>query len=261
MPVIQRLAAASARGFGLGVGGVGYSAVISESASISDSVNWGTPYQGNISESATGSDIIVASGEPSIGSFVYGGYYAGMIDYSGTGAGPFYYLIVSPYSTYANKDYKTSQTSTGGANSSTDGAANTAYLVGVSPVTYPAAGHCDGLTTNGYTDWYLPAVYELEICYYNLKPTTQANVTDSDTINPYAVPPRNSPYTTSIPARTTVAAFQSGGSEAFIAERHWTSTNYSTSSARIKSFYAGDNNVYPKDASVRVRAIRKVLVT
>ena len=56
MPVIQRLATGGARGFGLGVGGVGYSAIISESASISDSVNWGTPYQGNISESATGSD-------------------------------------------------------------------------------------------------------------------------------------------------------------------------------------------------------------
>lgn len=61
MPVIQRLAAGGARGFGLGVGGVGYSATIAESATGSDSVNWLTPYQGVIAEAATGSDVIVGN--------------------------------------------------------------------------------------------------------------------------------------------------------------------------------------------------------
>lgn len=61
MPVIQRLAAASARGFGLGVGGVGYSATIAESATGSDSVNWLTPYQGIIAESAVASEVVSIS--------------------------------------------------------------------------------------------------------------------------------------------------------------------------------------------------------
>lgn len=61
MPVIQRLAAASARGFGLGVGGVGYSAIIAEVASGSDSISStaNSTYQTAIAETATGSDVIV----------------------------------------------------------------------------------------------------------------------------------------------------------------------------------------------------------
>lgn len=63
MPVIQRLAAASARGFGLGVGGVGYSAVITEAATGSDSIlsTVNSTYQTAITEAATGSDAIVGN--------------------------------------------------------------------------------------------------------------------------------------------------------------------------------------------------------
>jgi len=269
MPVIQRLAAGGARGFGFGVGGVGYSATIAESATGSDSVNWLTPFEGVIAETATGSDSISASGDPAIGSFVYGGYYAGMIDYSGTGAGPFYYLIVAPKSTETLDEYKTTDTATASSAASyLDGAANTAYLVSVSPVTYPAAGYCDALTANGYTDWYLPAVYELEICYYNLKPTTTSNNTAANTINPYAVPPRNSPYTTSVPARTSVALFQSGGAQAFDAATaydYWSSTSFTNTEgaqyARNKDFSTGLQSYSFKSSINRVRAIRKVLVT
>lgn len=268
MPVIQRLAAASARGFGLGVGGVGYSVTIAEAATGSDSVNWLTPFEGVITESATGSDLLLASGDPSIGAFIYGGYYAGMIDYSGTGAGPFYYLIVAPKSTQTSKDYKTTDTSTSGAVSRLDGEANTNYMVGISSTTYPAAGYCAALTTNGYTDWYMPSYYELEICYYNLKPTTTSNYTSADTINPYAVPPRNSPYTTSVPARTSVALFQSGGAQAFDAATaydYWSSTTFTNTEgsqyARNKDFSTGLQSYSFKSSINRVRAIRKVLVT
>ena len=42
---------------------------------------------------------------------------------------------------------------------------------------HPAAQFCEGLTIGGFSDWYMPARNELEICYYNLKPTTQNNNT------------------------------------------------------------------------------------
>jgi hypothetical protein len=56
MPVIQRLAAGGARGFGFGVGGVTYSGLITETATGADSVNGIPPYQGIITETATGAD-------------------------------------------------------------------------------------------------------------------------------------------------------------------------------------------------------------
>lgn len=282
MPVIQRLAAGGARGFGFGgntnvtydgiitetaagvdafAGGLTLGSAVSETLTGADATSSILVYLRDVSETAAASDSIsVEGGSPGIGTFIYGGYYAGMIDYSGTGAGPFYYLIVAPKSTQSLQDYKTTDTATGGANSMVDGAANTSYLVGISPTTYPAAGYCDGLTTNGYTDWYLPAYYELEICYYNLKPTTTSNNTGSGTTNPYAVPARSSPYTTSSPAQTSVALFQSGGSEAFPANNHWTSTNQSTSYAWTKSFSAGSVLATNKSYSNYVRAIRKVAV-
>ncbi len=45
---------------------------------------------------------------------------------------------------------------------STDGAGNTALLV-ASAVTYEAADLCNAYAGGGFTDWYLPAVYELQI--------------------------------------------------------------------------------------------------
>lgn len=62
MPVIQRLAAGGARGFGFGVGGVTYSGLITETATGADSVNGIPPYQGIITETAIGNDSII--GEP-----------------------------------------------------------------------------------------------------------------------------------------------------------------------------------------------------
>jgi hypothetical protein len=60
MPVIQRLAAGGARGFGFGVGGVVYSGLIAETATGSDAVSStaNSTYQTTITETATGSDAV-----------------------------------------------------------------------------------------------------------------------------------------------------------------------------------------------------------
>jgi hypothetical protein len=106
----------------------------------------------------------------------------------------------------------------------------------------------------------MPAKNELEVCYFNLKPTTTSNNTASG-INPNAVPARASNYTTGDPAQTSVAAFQSGGAEAFAADSYWASTESSDTSARIQYFNVGNQNLTSaKNGSTRVRAIRRVAV-
>jgi hypothetical protein len=196
-------------------------------------------------------------GPSAIGEFWEGGYYAGQISFGGNT----YYLLVSPKSSGENSGviWKTSTTSDSIALSTYDGATNTSEL---DSATYPAAQWCAALTINGYSDWYLPALYELEICYYNLKPTTGANVTTVGS-NPYAVPSRGSNYTTGSPAQTSVAAFQSGGSEAFgTSARQWTSTNPGvglTTATRIE-FLDGSQFNNSKNQTLIARAIRKVAV-
>jgi type IV pilus assembly protein PilA len=49
---------------------------------------------------------------------------------------------------------------TTGAQSNTDGSANTVILAGLAG-SYPAAEYCDALSEGGYTDWYLPAKDQL----------------------------------------------------------------------------------------------------
>jgi hypothetical protein len=97
------------------------------------------------------------------------------------------------------------------------------------------------LNIGGYTDWYVPSIAELDVCYRNLKPTAAANSVSSTSgftggplgYNPYAVP-EGAAYTSSNPRMTTNPLFADGGSEAFLigagfAENmHYTSSQNTT---------------------------------
>lgn len=134
----------------------------------------------------------------------------------------------------------------------------------VAPGQHPAADFCANLTIGGYTDWYMPAVRELEICYYNLKPTTDSNNTQYG-INTYAVPQRTSSYTASVPGQTSAAAFQVGNSEAFNsgfgADYYWNSTQSFAEAGSIIGFINGQVYFGYKTSTALVRAIRKVAVS
>lgn len=111
-----------------------------------------------------------------------------------------------------------------------------------SAAVYPAAHWCNNLSINGFSDWYLPARDELELLWRNLKPNTASNVTTarpsvsgSSSFGEYTDlvtangANRNSDangaaYTTSAPAQTGATAFRTGGTEAFIASYHWSSS-------------------------------------
>lgn len=203
---------------------------------------------------------------PAIGASYEGGFFAGAISHTANSVAT-HLLIVAPAATGATgtgytlttmKQGKTTNTATAGTTSLFDGAANSANM---NDANHPAAQFCETLSIGGYTDWYLPARYELDIAYQNLKPTTTSNNTSSGT-NAYAVPARTSSRTAGAPAQTSLAAFQSGGAEAFVTDFHWSSTEDSLSSGAgwIQTFIDGRHDLINKSFNFRVRAFRKVAV-
>lgn len=199
---------------------------------------------------------------PAIGSAYGGGFFAGQISTAGNSIAN-YNLVVGPKSTaQTSNSFKNANTTAPGTTSLIDGPANTAAMVanGNSTV-YPTAWFCIGVTAGGFSDWYMPARNELEICYYNLKPTTNSNNTSFGT-NANAVPARASNYTAGTPAQTTAAIFvTSTGTEAFDANNYWSSNDAGYASAAMyQRFINGGQDNYPKTNVQRVRAIRRVAV-
>ena len=193
-----------------------------------------------------------------IGQAFGGGFYAGQISTAGNGVAD-YYLAVGPVASAQNssKQWKTSNTTTAGTTSVIDGPTNSANMNNAS---HPAAEFCEGLTVGGFSDWYMPAKNELEVCYYNLKPTTTSNNTLTGT-NTNAVPSRGSNYTAGTPAQTSAAAFvTSSGAEAFAVNNYWSSTENSATTAWRQYFGYGYQAVNNKDYLRHVRAIRRVAV-
>ena len=191
-----------------------------------------------------------------IGQAYGGGYYAGQISTAGNSVADFYLIVGPVASAQTNKQYKTSNTSDSGASSVIDGPANSTAL---NDASHPAAQFCKGLTVGGYTDWYMPAQNELEVCYYNLKPDTTSNVTSSG-INTNAVPSRSSAYTAGTPAQTSAAIFQTGGSQAFSSVYYWTSTQRDAYRGFQQSFSNGTQSFASKSNYINVRAIRRIAV-
>ena len=200
-------------------------------------------------------------GVPTIGAAYEGGFFAGQISTAGNGIAD-YNLVVGPVASAQNssKQYKNVNTATAGADSVIDGLQNTADIVadGNSTV-YPAAHFCNDLVIGGFSDWYMPAKNELEVCYYNLKPTTTSNNTSYGT-NTNAVPSRGSNYTAGTPAQTSATDFKDTGAEDFAAVAYWSSTEDSAQNAWKQLFTTGALNYNYKNDSYRVRAIRRVAV-
>lgn len=201
-----------------------------------------------------------AAGDPVIGSAFGGGFYTGKISTAGNGVAD-YYLVVAPKDTGESFGVWGPYDVTTGATSVINGKANTDTLAALTG-SYPAADFCDALTIGGFTDWYLPASMELNVVYYHLKPGTSSNST-SDGSNAYAVLPQpiSTNYSAGAPAQTSVTAFQTGGSEVFIADMYFTSVETSSINQRALNFNDGSVSAPEKYyASCYFRAIRKVAI-
>jgi hypothetical protein len=149
-----------------------------------------------------------------------GGYYFGTIPIGGT----YYHLICSDK---ANGETYTNWGSTGeeieDSYSHEDGYENTLAQIEY-PDTTPAAEFCVGLTIGGYSDWYLPSLYELTILYPNK------------------------------------SALEAGGSGTLESDYYWSSTESYDNYAFLYHFYLGFELDTNKSSNKYVRAIRRVAV-
>ena len=197
---------------------------------------------------------------PDIGAAYEGGFFAGQISTAGNGIAD-YNLVIAPKSSGENssKQWKTSNTSTAGTSSVIDGPTNSANM---NDASHPAAQFCEGLTIGTFSDWYMPAMNELEVCYFNLKPATTTNNTSYGT-NTNAVPSRPSNYTAGTPAQTAATDFQTGNTQALNpggGVDYWCSTEFSATMGRIQIMDAGEQLSNAKANNAYVRAVRRVAV-
>jgi hypothetical protein len=200
-----------------------------------------------------------------IGQAFGGGFYAGKIAVGGGGVAT-HYLIVAPKASGENSSrswgvYGVTTAQTSVINGPTNSAVEAA--LGAS---YQAAVFCNNLNSagglNGYTDWYLPAKNELEVLYYFLKPTTDANNTGSGSnANAVSPEPISTNYTTGSPAQTSAGiGFRTGETNAFDIAFYWSSTEYNATNAWIQSSLSGAQILNNKSTSYYVRAVRRIPV-
>lgn len=225
---------------------------------------------------------------PEIGENVYGGYYAGIIDTTKGNiisaddyqVGRRYLLILAPKSMEAtissSLQWRSSNADVPGAKTRWDGLSATKQMVNLGGA-FEMANYVNGLSypEDIGSQWYLPALDELELAYRSFKPTTGNNAVNSDTatfpdttqnfgVNPSS-DPTGSAYTTTVPARTSVSAFQGGNSEAFVltpTQTYATSTWASSTSYWVQDMVDGwqFDHTQTTSSGLTIRPVRRVYI-
>ncbi|MFK5982366.1 MAG: DUF1566 domain-containing protein [Flavobacteriaceae bacterium] len=116
-----------------------------------------------------------------------------------------------------------------------EGVSNTSTIVGLQGGGSYAAKICDDYTAGGYSDWYLPSNLELKEIDNAIMTIYNVLANDGD--------PQTNPINPEYLAPTY--------------GRYWSSTEIASTSAFSYLFYSGVNNFELKNATYRVRAIRK----
>ena len=208
--------------------------------------------------SSVPSNSVTPNAGPVIGDPLGGGYYAGQINVSGTQ----YYLIVAPKASGESTKTWGTQGVTTGITSVINGPTNSASLAALGAA-YQAAIFCEGLTIGGYSDWYLPAKNELEVLYYFLKTTADANNTSSGSnANAVSPEPISTNYTSDSPAQTSAGiGFRDGETNAFVLDDHYLSSTEVGSGVWGQYFLTGyQYNGFGKASAAHIRAVRRIAV-
>lgn len=202
-----------------------------------------------------------------------GGYYVGRV--TTDSRTKLYALIVAPKwsgETTSQIQWSTTSDNLPTAVSLDDGWLNTEAMMQAGPSLYPSASFCRSLVIDGYDDWYLPSINEIELLYRFFKPSTALN-----NISPVGKPnkqvngynPTSEPigmqYTQTDPAMTTVTEFIPPNSQAFSltpSGLYWSSTQAPTAAAAWRTDFTNGNQVTgPKSTLNFVRAVRRVLIS
>ena len=252
-------------------------------------------------------DLAAAIDADDYGAPVMGGFYAGIIDPDPTemSSGEVYTtpqryaLIVAPKSLEGGNDTPTgdlvwcdSSTNVADARTRWNGLDATQAMIAAG-LTNSIADFVDALNSNSAdsydssygtdtappeddgSEWYIPALDELDLCYRHLKPTTdpEDDGTYSNDFPDGEAPawgnPSSDPTFASrlveTPSQTDASAFQSGGGEEFDDHPHWTSTEGSSSDVWGQNFDGNDagrqSGFLSKTWSgPQVRPVRRVLI-
>lgn len=260
------------------VAGVSIGAAHLEAGFVGYSMQAVTSGQNGVFEVVAGTQPVPVM--PSIGDSFYGGYFAGVIDTTQGNiitpdayqVGSRYALILSPKTlqSVAGLQWRTSLSTILEAATRWDGlSAQRATKSG----TFPAFNHCAGLSypSDGASEWYLPALDEMELLYRHFKYGTgnnnvntglsstfpdAANAWDNGE-NPSSDPP-GAAYTITDPAQTLLVDFQTGGTEVMSAAQ-WTATWRSSQYAWMQSFSVGGYQAFDsQNASIVVRPVRRI---
>lgn len=183
-----------------------------------------------------------------------GGFYAGRIRI----ADQIFALIVAPKAEGEFEEaWNGSTKAVEDAASYFDGRANTLAMAAAGS---ELAKNALRMQTGGFNDWYIPSRDELELCYRNLKPTTETNYSYRGD-NPSSIPVGYI-YTRDCPAQTQTDAFKAGGAEAFSDEWYWTSTQGAAypDCAWMQLFGYGGQSIGHESYECRARAVRRFLI-
>jgi len=127
--------------------------------------------------------------------------------------------------------------------------------------------------SDGGSDWYVPAMDELELMYRNLKTKDGNNSTGSISVRTFpgtsdnhgynpSSDPTGAAYTISDPSQTSVTAFQAGGAEEiFPSEDAWSSTDANAFGRVWVHSSSGFQNAVGKNVTdKRLRPVRRILL-
>lgn len=206
--------------------------------------------------------IIATSGDTlKIGDPYGGGFFAGRMQY----ADGIYRLIMGPRNQDISLLYKTTDTPDVGANSRFDGLANT---LAINDANHPLAQHFTGLNISGFTGWYIPSIDEFELAYRNFKPSTNPNSTSAySTLGAPGVNVNSIPvgvaHTPTVPAQTTLPAFQDGMANALRISEYYTSMDIPEVSTEVYTYNTGSGFVgsQPKTLGLLARPFRRIKIS